>query len=327
MSIKINWYKEFLNETKNLKKAILASMFTITSQVFAYGSDGIYIPRNFHEVEDSDNTLLFSNRDKTIFVLIADISGGARLEHKTFGYSNGMYLKDSIRPANLASNAFAIVNGAFFYLGKWNAHTIFSQTYTKIMHPFTPGNPVWNTSEKTRTLCIKDNNRAVVDNTGYNKRDYSKACKFSITLLHPSVSKDRNSKIGRNYIGVSRDNSKVLFFLSTESTQADMERLIKSWGIPDYHIIMGDGSGSAQMRTKRNILLGYNGALNLYGRTIPHLIQIFPYWFYFTKHNFYVKISKNINIYFYNNCFIFTFVLGRFSFLLKNFFRLSLFCF
>jgi|GEM_PF-5464054 hypothetical protein len=54
-------------------------MFTITSQVFAYGSDGIYIPRNFHEVEDSDNTLLFSNRDKTIFVLIADISGGARL--------------------------------------------------------------------------------------------------------------------------------------------------------------------------------------------------------------------------------------------------------
>lgn len=86
--------------------------------------------------------------------------------------------------------------------------------YTDISFPFTPGNPVWkSTGENTRTLCIKNTKRAVIDKTGYNQRNYSLACIFSVTLLSPEVNKDRFNSLGRTYIGVNKDNTKILFFI------------------------------------------------------------------------------------------------------------------
>lgn len=267
---------------KIFKKAILASMIVFASQAFADSRDGIIFPYGFQEIESFRSVRLFVDENAN-FVEIVDISAGAELKHKTFGYSNGRYLRNNFSINLLDRKGFSLINGGFFDFGGIDDGTKFNfaHDYRKIMFPFTPGNTVWNSSENTRTLCIKDNNRAVVDNTGYNKRDYSKACKFSITLLHPSVSKDRNSKIGRSYIGVSKDNTKVLFFVSHANTQTGMEKLIKSWGIPDYHIIMGDGSGSAQLFTRRSYVRGSNifggTPYSLDGRSVPHMIQVFPY--------------------------------------------------
>lgn len=167
--------------------------------------------------------------------------------------------------------ALATVNGTFFNFG-YKTDVFKSKDLDNRIpsFPATPGITTWNDSANTRTLCIKENNGkryAVVDDTGYHQRNYSSACSFSITLLNPSVDKKKNDSIYRTYVGVSKDLTTVLFFVSQSKTQAEMENLMRRWKIPDYHFIMGDGSDSSALVTKKGVLGG--------NRSLPHMIKIY----------------------------------------------------
>ena len=235
-------------ELKFKKIALCASVMLGISLT---ASGHVTVPNEFREIEGKRNVQLFSDGNEN-YVIYVDISSGARLEHKFGQESKGLYRRFPIERYALG-NAFAMVNGGFFNFSRWYDSSM-AYDFKRISFPATPGLTAWgSTGENTRTLCIKGNRRAVVDKTGTATRNYSYACKFSVTLLDPSVNKDKDSAIGRTYIGVSRDNREVLFFISNAKTQNQMINLLARWGIPDYHMIQGDGSYSAQFVTTRAI--------------------------------------------------------------------------
>lgn len=258
--------------TKFNTKTLVGIILTTLGLTVSSFSNAFDIPRGFYEIESGNAVYLFDDSNDN-YVLTVDLSKGARLSHKTFGFSNGMYLRDNSY-GKLDGGAYALVNGAFF-----NSDMT---PYTNISFPFTPGNNIWkSTSENTKTLCIKQKNGiqyAVMDKTGYNQRDYSKACLFSFTALDPSVDKNSTASIGRTYIGVTKDFTTVMFFVSNSKTHSQMLDIMNLWGIPNYHILMGDGSASSQIVTRRNSNYGIARFLKIpyeTQRKIPHMIQVF----------------------------------------------------
>ena len=114
--------------------------------------------------------------------------------------------------------------------------------------------------------------------TGTGTPNYSYACKFSVILLHPDVDKGKKVSKGRTYIGVpSKNNHFVLFFVTKNRTQGEMEAIANLWGVPKQRLIMGDRSGSSQYYGKNYRLFGNAGANSgPDNRTIPHAIVTRP---------------------------------------------------
>jgi len=251
-----------------LKFKKIALCVSVMLGISLTASGHVTVPNEFREIEGKRNVQLFSDYNGN-YLIYVDISSGARLEHKFGQESNGLYKRFRIERYALG-NAFAMVNGGFFNFSRSELFSSKKEDFRKLSFPATPGLTAWgSTGENTRTLCIKENKRAVVDKTGTATRNYSYACKFSVTLLDPSVDKSKNDAIGRTYIGVSKDNKEVLFFISHAKTQNQMRNLLARWGIPDYHMIQGDGSDSAQFVTTRAMRGVY--------RTVPHAIKIYDY--------------------------------------------------
>ena len=112
--------------------------------------------------------------------------------------------------------------------------------------------------------------------TGTGTPNYSYACKFSVILLHPDVDKEKKVSKGRTYVGVpSKNNHFVLFFVTKNRTQGEMEAIANLWGVPKQRLIMGDESASSQYYGRYNRLYGIDGKGNQY-RNIPHAIVTRP---------------------------------------------------
>jgi hypothetical protein len=189
------------------------------------------------------------------------------------------------------SNLYAVLNGQFFSR---------ENDITSLSFPTKGDNKVFQAvhhepEKKKRTLYMYKGVYPIFYN-GYSKGllENSKITDV-ITSLNPEDTKtvnefQPNKKIGRHYIAcvpLKEYNTNLatcknlLFFYSDNATHNDMMNAAKKWGIKKYHIMMMDGSGSAQLYSE---VMTESGIVEKHGltrwkfpdyRPLPNVISIF----------------------------------------------------
>ena len=232
------------------------------------GASAALVASQYDLIDRANGVYLYANKSRTVFVQLTDLRK-ASLEN---AYEQKTRNTNSFNRKQINSfakgNYFSVINGV---------HFDYSKNPTTISFPFTPDGVYWGSrNENNRALCVKSNNVATVELTGTGTPNYSYACKFSVILLHPDVDKGKKVSKGRTYIGVpSKNNHFVLFFVTKNRTQGEMEAMANLWGVPKQRLIMGDGSASSQYYGRYNRLYGIDGKGNQY-RNIPHAIVTRP---------------------------------------------------
>jgi hypothetical protein len=188
-------------------------------------------------------------------------------------------------------NLYAVLNGQFFNN---------DANPTTISFPLKGNGKVFQSinhepEKKKRTLYMYEGIMPIFYN-GYSESLLNNSKNTDvITSLNPEdISTVNNfqpsNKIGRNYIGcipLKEYNNdlatckNLLFFYSDKSTHNDMMNAAKKWGVKPNHIMMMDGSGSAQLNSEvmddSNYIEKYG--LTKYGfpdyRSLPNTISIF----------------------------------------------------
>ena len=168
------------------------------------------------------------------------------------------------------SNTYAMFNGQFFNVKTVRTTPLsfpLRSNYRNIVTQVDPG--------QLKTLKIYNGGKSAQILYDYYPY-YLNGSKELIVGLDPNVNKGKNVSQGRFYIaGVHDNNSKLrylLFFIAKSKTQYQMENEISRWRIDiDTDVVMMDGSGSAQMKTRPKTL--YADGIPAY-RRLPNIITI-----------------------------------------------------
>lgn len=237
---------------------------------------GVNVPYNYSLIESKDygGYQLRKKRNDELYVVIVDLqkvnvdfglvdkpgSGNTFKKHYLYTWWNNY----------ATNNTYAMFNGQFFNV-KTPSTTPLSfplrSNYINIVTQVDPG--------QLKTLKIYNGGKSAQILYNYYSY-YLNGSKELIVGLDPNVDKGKSVSQGRFYIaGVHSNNSKLrylLFFIAKSKTQYQMENEISRWGIDiDTNLVMMDGSGSAQMKTKIKTL--YADGIPAY-RRLPNIITI-----------------------------------------------------
>lgn len=283
-----------------MNKSILTAIISTTLLSGTAFSADYTVPSGWQQKESfvTGSTKLYKKDNDNFFVVAVDISkakikvGGVN-SHYSDGttelfYTDSIdnYWDNNINYVDIYNstyqNLFAVLNGQFFDNSRNPTGLSFPVKSNGIILTDNNGEDYL----AKRSLVI-DSNGSVYITEGvplglldsYNSKEF-------ITGLHPD--EDKNGWawfVGRNYIGGipkgTCDPSKtscsyeyILFFVNQDAKQSTMESEIAKWGVPSKSIIMMDGSGSAQMKTRNYSVYGNNGQ-SIDKRYLPNTILIY----------------------------------------------------
>ena len=254
-------------------KKMLVMLVMLVSLVSMSFAGNYNVPNGYTLKESSNGAKIYSNGN--ISVVIADMDRN-RVDLGILNYAyRGKFYKDSISNwwKNYASySTFAMINGQFFnttinpttlsFPLKDNGHVVTSY--------------VDDNSQKRTLIIDKYNNAKIL--RGYTSYYLYNDAPDVIVGLNPSVSKSSWAPIGRNYIGgipkgtcnprySSCDMKYLMFFIAKRKTQYYMLKEVEKWGVSKYAVVMMDGSGSSQLKSRTSSMYGD-------GRYLPNVITI-----------------------------------------------------
>ena len=248
--------------------AVLVLVIGVVSSSWA----GVSIPAGYTKVESKGSGFSIYKKGN-LYVTVVDLQkyevtfGGV---HKAS--SGNSFYKHKLNDWWNYYRPLAMFNGQFFNTYKDPTPLSFplrAQYQTLVRHT-DPGRSL-------KTLKIYSNGNEAQVYYGYDSWMLNNS-KELIVGLNPSENMDENSNIGRFYIGGLHSNSSslryLLFFVSERKSQGDMLSEIHDWGVWDQDIVMMDGSGSAQMKTNKVTIYGYNQYYFRDKRDIPNVILV-----------------------------------------------------
>jgi len=215
-------------------------------------------------------------------VQIIDLSKGAKLEFLYEQIGNGNKFKDQKidvfwNKFSKKSNAFSVVNGTFFYP---NNGDYITATDAGLAFPLKKNNTLVTMGyEKEEDNDIRY--LGINDNLAILRNDNLVNIGYSNVLGGLSTDTDKHNNIwfiGRNLIGVNQDGTKIYILVSDGMKVSSAKTILIDFGADSSQIMMLDGSGSSQLRSKHYSVLGDDSnevdSQNYKGRPIPQAIGI-----------------------------------------------------
>ncbi len=269
------------------KIGFIFSALSISTVSFAFGTNNMPIaPSGWSIKESNTNVRIYQKGTEQTYVQVIDVKGGARIRFSQPWMISGVPLTFtkknldnfwSIIPVDQLLNVSSMVNGQFF--NNDINPTLLSFGVRSGGQLLTYGDSAEIISKKQ--IEFTDNSGVSVSSVS-NNRLLNGPAQNIIIGLDPSVNKSSSAQVGRMYM-CSKVNpysptspSQWLVVLSSKkSNQSTALTNITSWGCDSNSIVMFDGSGSTQLKTKGGIRMkGNNGLINQ-DRIIPQVVIIY----------------------------------------------------